>query len=75
MANVLQVAVIETILTLSRRGCSLRRIARELNVDRETVARHVHREAQADSNPAISTPGTVTPTPTGTQQFPPPRYI
>lgn len=60
MANVLQVAVIETILTLNRRGWSQRRIARELDVDRETVARYVQREAQAGSNPAISTPGSET---------------
>lgn len=57
MANVLQVAVIETILTLSRRGWSQRRIARELEVDRETVARYLQREAQAGTNPAVSTAG------------------
>src|SRR6516162_997434 len=41
MSNLLQVAVIDTILSLQQRGWSQRRIARELGVDRETVARHL----------------------------------
>jgi len=60
MANVLQVAVIEAILRLSRRGWSQRRIARELDVDRETVARYIQRATLADSNPAIPTAGSET---------------
>ena len=41
MANLLKMAVIESIVTLRQRGWSLRRIARELGIHRETVARHL----------------------------------
>ena len=51
MSNQLKVAMIETILSLRRRGWSQRRIARELGVDRATVARHLRRNA-ASSNAA-----------------------
>ena len=51
MANRLKMALIETILTLHRRRWSQRRIARELNIHRETVARHL-REASGQSKPA-----------------------
>jgi len=39
MANQLKMALSETILTLHRLGGSQRRIASELNIDRETVGR------------------------------------
>jgi len=42
MANRLKMALVEAILTLHRRGWSGRRIARELGVDRATVARYLH---------------------------------
>jgi transposase len=51
MANVLKMALIEAILSLQRRGWSQRRIARELGIDRETVARHL-RKASDSSKPA-----------------------
>jgi transposase len=51
MANQLKMALIETILTLHRRRWSQRRIARELNIHRETVARYL-REASGRSKPA-----------------------
>jgi transposase len=41
MANLLRMALIETIFTLHQRGWSQRRIARELGIHRETVARHL----------------------------------
>src|SRR6516165_1335950 len=41
MANLLKMAISETIRTLHRRGWSQRRIAAELGVNRETVARHI----------------------------------
>jgi transposase len=41
MANLLKVAVVNAIVTLRQRGWSLRRIARELGIHRDTVARHV----------------------------------
>ena len=46
MANLLKVAEVHSIVTLRQRGWSLRRIARELGIHRDTVARHV-RLAQA----------------------------
>jgi len=46
MANLLKVAVVNAIVTLRQRGWSLRRIAQELGIHRDTVARHV-RLAQA----------------------------
>lgn len=56
MANLLKVAMIETILTLKARGWSQRRIAHELGINRETVARHLQ-QAAFDSKPAIALPG------------------
>ena len=47
MANQLKMAEIHAILTLRARGWSFRRIARELGVHRETVARYVQRARQA----------------------------
>lgn len=51
MPNLLKVAMIETILSLHKRGWSRRRIARELGIDRETVSRHL-RLAASGSYPA-----------------------
>jgi transposase len=45
-------AIVETIFTLRQRGWSNRRIARELSIDRGTVARHLQR-TDAESNTAI----------------------
>ena len=56
MANQLKMALIETILTLRRRGWSQRRIARELDMDRETVGRYL-RVAKLAPKPAIAPPG------------------
>jgi transposase len=47
MPNLLKVAMIETILSLQQRGWSQRRIARELGIDRETVARHLRHQHAA----------------------------
>jgi transposase len=44
MANLLKMAISETIRTLYRRGWSQRRIAAELGVNRETVARHIRQD-------------------------------
>lgn len=60
MANLLKMAIIDTIFTLKQRGWSQRRIARELDIDRETVARHL-RLAQRASNPAIAPIGSEAP--------------
>jgi transposase len=51
MANQLKMAIVDSILMLHAQRWSFRRIARELGIHRETVARHV-RAAQADPKPA-----------------------
>jgi len=63
MANRLKMAEHNAILGLARLGWSFRRIARELGVDRETVARHVRaaRGDPPDSNAAISITGSNAP--------------
>ena len=56
MSNLLKMAVSETIRTLYRRGWSQRRIADELGINRETVARHL-RQADPPPKPANAPPG------------------
>ena len=51
MTRCLYAAQVHAIMTLSENGWSYRRIARALDVHRETVARHVH---LANSNPATT---------------------
>jgi transposase len=53
MANQLKMAVVQAILTLARLGWSHRRIAQELKINRETVARYVH-SSPAESKPATN---------------------
>lgn len=55
MANRLKMAVVDAISTLDQRGWSQRRIARELGIDRETVARYLHLE-RAGPKPATNAP-------------------
>jgi len=55
MANQLKMAMVNAIWTLKQRGWSNRRIARELGIDRETVARYVHLW-ESDSKPATNAP-------------------
>jgi transposase len=55
MANQLKMAMVNAVWTLKQRGWSNRRIARELGIDRETVARYVHLW-QADPKPATNAP-------------------
>jgi transposase len=57
MANQLKMAMIHAIITLLERGWSYRRIARELGIHRETVARHDRLRRERAAKPAISTPG------------------
>ncbi len=56
MSNLLTVAMIDTILSLHQRGWSQRRIARELGIDRATVARYLHQHANP-AKPAIAPTG------------------
>jgi hypothetical protein len=56
MPNLLKAAMIDNICSLHQRGWSKRRIARELGIDRETVARHL-RQVQAGAKPAIAPSG------------------
>lgn len=53
MANQLKMGVIDSIFTLRQRGWSVRRIARELGIHRETVARHLE-HGPPGSKPAIA---------------------
>jgi transposase len=53
MANLLNLAMVELILNLHRRGWSQRRIADELGIRRETVARYI-RLAEGAPKPAIA---------------------
>ena len=61
MANLLKMAIIDTIFTLKQRGWSQRRIARELGINRETVARQLH-IAQEAAKPANAPIGSTQPT-------------
>jgi transposase len=60
--NRLKVNQQETILTLWRRGWSVRRIAREMGYDRETVGKYVRLE---EAKPATPTPGSAKESETG----------
>ena len=55
MANHLTMALVDTVRSLHERGWSQRRIAEELGIHRETVARHLG--LAADSKPAIAPTG------------------
>lgn len=57
MANQLKMAMIEAIIALLGRGWSYRRIARELGIHRETVARYDRLRREGLAKPTISTPG------------------
>ena len=57
MSNQLKMARIHTIEQLLAHGWSHRRIARELDIHRDTVARYARRPPDPDSKPAISTAG------------------
>ena len=59
MANQLKMAMKHAIITLLERGWSYRRIARELGIHRETVARYDRLRREGPAKPAISTPGSV----------------
>jgi transposase len=56
MSNLLKVAMIDVIHSLYRQGLSQRAIARELGVNRETVARYLH-QIKAESKPANAPTG------------------
>jgi hypothetical protein len=57
MANQLKMAEIQAVTALLQQGWSQRRIARELGLDRETVARYAHRWQEATAKPANLRPG------------------
>ncbi|MFH1373310.1 MAG: IS21 family transposase [bacterium] len=73
MANVLKVAVVHAIIGLLDQDWSYRRIARELGVDRGTVARYDRLRLSADSKPANPTPGYLGLAPTARSLGPPSR--
>lgn len=55
MANVLNVALVESIRSLFAQGWSRRRIARELGVDRETVGKYVSQQSCGQNPPNLPT--------------------
>jgi len=57
MANQLEMAKVNVILNLRQRGWSFRKIARELGVHRETVARYVRRQQADAAKPAKAPTG------------------
>lgn len=57
MANILRMAKIHAIIGLLEKEWPYRRIARELGVDRETVARYDRLRLDRESKPAIVAPG------------------
>jgi transposase len=57
MANNLKMAIVHAVIGLLERGWSYRRIARELGVHRETVARYDRLRRERTSKPAIPPPG------------------
>ena len=59
MSHLIKVATIDIILSLHRRGWSQRRIASELDINRETVARYLQR-SEAASKPANAPAGSDT---------------
>ena len=61
MANRLKMAIVQAIIGLLEQGWSQRRIARELGIHRETVARYDRIRRNPDSKPANATLGSVTP--------------
>src|ERR1017187_2325779 len=56
MSNRLKVAMIDLVLSLHRKGWSQRRIATELEINRETVARYL-KQARPAPKPANAPPG------------------
>ena len=57
MANKLEAEMVNAVITLYRKGWAKSRIARELEIDRGAVARHIRLSQAEVSKPAISTPG------------------
>lgn len=62
MANQLKMAIVQAILQLHALGWSQRRMATELQIDRETVARYL-KLYQNGANPATAPPGSADPNP------------
>lgn len=56
MANRLEMALVDSIFAFHKKGWSQRRIARELNINRETVANYI-KQGRNDSKPAKAPAG------------------
>ena len=52
MANLLKMAIVQSILSLHAQGFSARRIARTLGVNRETVSRYIRLSLESRPKPA-----------------------
>src|SRR5271156_5486595 len=90
MSNLLEVAMLDLILSLRRQGLSQRRIASELGINRETVARYLSQpgdaakpanapsgsnEAGAEPKPANAPPGSTAPLPGTDTDLSPPQLV
>ena len=62
MANQLKMAIVQAVLQLHALGWSQRRVASELQIDRQTVARYL-KLYQNGANPATAPPGSPDPNP------------
>jgi hypothetical protein len=77
MANQLKMALSDTIVTLFRQGWSKRKIARQLDVDRGTVCRHIQAAGVTDADllpartPEITPANAATPAEVATGSGPP----
>jgi transposase len=74
MSNRLKVAMIDLVLSLHRKGWSQRRIAAELEINRETVARYL-KQATAAPKPANATPAPISPRQRQNQPMRPPAQV
>ncbi len=61
MANKLEAEMVNAVITLYRKGWAKSRIARELEIDRGAVARHIRLFEESASKPAIPTLGSCGP--------------
>ena len=75
MSNLLKVAMIDLIRSLHRQGLSQRRIASELGINRETVARYLRRPSRMRQNQPLRPPARLLPTSSPIQPLRPPTLL
>ena len=72
MSNLLKVAMIDLVFSLHRQGLSQRRIARELGINRETVARYLKPGRETRQNQPLRPPARSLPRRSQNQPLRPP---